>query len=102
LGFTKAFSWKDGAGFCDWGKITFAEVRRDRANIMLSFENIVKPTWIYLDLNDAANLESLYQEFMERDALIVEPPTNQPWNMREMLVKDLDDNCLRIGAPINH
>ena len=101
LGFTKAFSWTDG-GFCDYGKFTFAEVSRGRANIMLSLENVVKSTWIYVDLDNTLNLELLHEEFVKHNALIVEPPTNRPWNMREMLVQDLDDNRLRIGAPINH
>ncbi|MGH9876091.1 MAG: VOC family protein [Nitrososphaera sp.] len=102
LGFTKVFSWTDG-GFCDYGKFTFAEVHRGRASIMLSLEeHAEKRVWIYLDLDNIADFELLHQEFKAHGALIVEPPNDKPWHMREMLVKDLDANFMRIGAPFKH
>ncbi len=103
LGFTKIFSWKDGVGFCDYGKLDFAEVRRGGASIMLSLEQSTdKGIWIYLDLNDSSELDQLYGELRARGANIMESPSDKEWNMREMIVKDLNGNCLRIGAPINH
>ncbi len=48
------------------------------------------------------DLELLYQEFKKNNALIVEPPNDKPWHMCEMLVKDLDDNFLRVGIPLEH
>ncbi len=105
LGFTKVFSWKDGVGFCDNGKLTFAEVQRDGANIMLSLQEHAddKGISLYLDLSsDMADLELLYREFKENRALVVEPPNDKPWHMREMLVKDLDANFLRVGVPLEH
>jgi len=100
LGFTKVFSWKDGVGFCNVGKLNFAEVKRGNANIMiLSRERVGEGTWVYLFLGNVIELESLYQEFKENGALIVEPPNDKPWNTREMLLKDLDENFLRVGSP---
>lgn len=55
---------------------------------------------IYLDIDNTGDLESLYQEFKEHGALIVEPPNDKRWNMREMLVKGLDANFMRIGTAI--
>jgi uncharacterized glyoxalase superfamily protein PhnB len=101
LGFTKVFSWKDGVGFCDYGKLDFAEVQRGGANIMMSLEeNMDKGIRLYLDLKDSTELESLYQELEKNGASIIEPPNDKMHHMREMLVKDLDDNLLRIGAPL--
>ncbi len=101
LGFAKVFSWKDGVGFCDYGKLDFAEVQRGGANIMMSLqENANIGFQLYLDLNTTAALELLYQEFKNRGALIMEPPTDKGHHMREMLIKDLDENFLRIGASI--
>ncbi len=100
LGFSKVFSWKDGVGFCNIGKLDFAEVKRGSANIMLSSREYVdNGTWVYLYLDSVTELESLYQEFKESGSLVVEPPNDKPWNAREILVKDLDENFLRIGSP---
>lgn len=103
LGFAKVFSWKDGVGFCDYGKLTFAEIHRGGANIMMSLqEHADKGFWFYLDLDNTKDLELLYQEFKEKGALIAEPPSDKAHYMREMLVKDLDANFIRIGAPFKH
>jgi uncharacterized glyoxalase superfamily protein PhnB len=103
LGFAKAFSWNEQAGFCDHGKFTFAEIRRGEANIMLSSQGHGdRRITIYLDLDNAGEFESLYREFEERGALIVEPPSDKRWGMREILVQDLDANFMRIGAPLKH
>ena len=104
LGFTKVFSWKDGVGFCNYGKLTFAEVQRTGSNIMLALQEPAdnKGIWLYLDLENTTDLELLYQEFKESGALVVESPNDKPWDMREMLVKDLDANFLRVGAPLEH
>jgi len=62
-----------------------------------------KGIWLYLDLSgNMTDLELLYQEFKKNNALIVEPPNDKPWHMCEMLVKDLDDNFLRVGIPLEH
>ena len=103
LGFAKVFSWKDGVGFCDYGKLDFAEVRCGGANIMLSREHSRgKGIWIYVDISDSTLLDELYANLKDRGANIIEPPNEKEWNMREMTVKDLDDNYLRIGAPSAH
>ena len=103
LGFAKVFSWKDGVGFCDHGKLDFAEVQRGGANIMMSLcEHVNTGIQLYLDMNTVADLELLYQEFKNRGALIIDPPSDKVHHMREMLIKDLDENFLRIGTSIRH
>ena len=58
--------------------------------------------WIYLDLASLDDLAALYQEYLANAVKIAEPPTDQPWDMREMLVEDVDGHVLRIGAPHPH
>ena len=80
----------------------FAEVKRGQSSIMLALENQGGPAmWIYLDVASLEDLTALYQEYQANGARIVEPPTDKPWNMREMLVEDLDGHTLRIGASIS-
>jgi uncharacterized glyoxalase superfamily protein PhnB len=50
-------------------------------------EQVGKGMWIYIDMDNTAKIELLYQEFKERGALIVEPPDDKPWDMREILVR---------------
>lgn len=46
------------------------------------------------------NVDGLYEEYKKSGAIVAQPPTDYPWNMREMLVKDLDGHCLRMGHRI--
>lgn len=48
------------------------------------------------------DVDQLHREFVEKQALIKMPPTNMPWNLREMQVADPDGNTIRFGAPIEH
>jgi hypothetical protein len=44
------------------------------------------------------DVDALYEEYKQRGAIIRHPPTNYPWNTREMLVEDLDRHCLRMSG----
>jgi uncharacterized glyoxalase superfamily protein PhnB len=48
---------------------------------------------------DAAGAEDV-REYQASGAQILEPPKNQPWGSREMLVADLDGNRLRMASPV--
>lgn len=68
---------------------------------MLAQENQGGPgMWIYLDVATLENLTTLHLEYLASGVKISEPPVNKPWNMREMLVEDLDGHTLRIGASL--
>lgn len=57
--------------------------------------------WMYLDLPSLEELAALHQEYLTTAVKIAEPPTDKPWKMREMLIKDVDGNTLRIAAPLD-
>jgi uncharacterized glyoxalase superfamily protein PhnB len=54
---------------------------------------------MYLYLASTSDLAALYQEYQAKAVKLTEPPTDQHWGMREMLVTDVDGHTLRIGVP---
>jgi hypothetical protein len=58
--------------------------------------------WMYLYLTSLSDLAALHQEYQAKAVKIIEPPTDKPWAMREMLIEDVDGHILRIGAPRPH
>ena len=104
LGFEKGFTWPPP---CDWSGVpqvvpTYGEVRRGNFALHLAQnEEPGTPTWVYLDLASMADLDTLYHEYQASGASIKEAPTDKEWEMREMLVADLDGHTLRIGVPIH-
>jgi uncharacterized glyoxalase superfamily protein PhnB len=90
LGFRAAFTWEDPP--------TFATVARDDARIFLSAgHESGQPTgtWISIFLPD---VDALHREYVERGALIVTPPADYPWGVREMRVQDPDGNVIRMSS----
>jgi uncharacterized glyoxalase superfamily protein PhnB len=81
----------------DWGTPpTFASVRRDEVRIFMCQDGQGQPgTWMSIFVQD---VDALYEDYRRRGAMIPEPPENFPWGVREMLVKDPDGHCLRIGS----
>lgn len=54
--------------------------------------------WMYLNVASLEDLAALYHEYQAKAARIIEPPTDKPWAMREMLIEDVDGHILRIGT----
>jgi catechol 2,3-dioxygenase-like lactoylglutathione lyase family enzyme len=48
------------------------------------------------------DVDKLHRELVRRKAIIRMPPTNMPWETREMHVSDPDGNVLRFGGPLKH
>jgi catechol 2,3-dioxygenase-like lactoylglutathione lyase family enzyme len=48
------------------------------------------------------DVDKLYEDFVKRGAIIKMPPTNMPWDLREMHVADPDGNVIRFGSSIPH
>lgn len=93
LGFQKHWDWPAGAELK-----TFASLRKGEAEVFLCQGGQGSSgVWLYFDVGDVDGLHSRYRE---AGADITEPPTNQPWGMREMLVRDIDGHVLRIGQPL--
>ncbi len=98
LGFEQVFCWPRGQALP-----TFAQVSRGDFCVSLAQEAQGGPgMWMYLDLASLEDLAALYQEYLEKAVKIIEPPTDKPWGMREMLIEDVDGHTLRIGAPRPH
>src|SRR5579859_492135 len=103
LGFQQDFCWPRRSESPADPAPTFAQVSRGRFSLMLAQQTQGGPAmWLYLDLASLADLAALYQEYQASAAKILQPPTNHPWYMREMLVEDVDGHTLRIGAPHHH
>jgi hypothetical protein len=56
--------------------------------------------WIHLDVHTAEQLDVLCEEWTQKGARIVEPPSVRPWGMYEMRVQDLDGHVMRVSAPV--
>lgn len=88
LGFTLDWKWENPA--------TFASVSREKVSIFLC-QNAQgqSGTWMSVFVED---VDALHQEYQTTGAIIVQPPTNFPWGIREMNVEDLDGHRLRMGS----
>lgn len=79
----------------EWGGDDFTHVSRDGAGIYLCEQAQGQAgTWVWIGVEDVA---SLFAEYTERGADIVEAPVNYPWAY-EMKVRDLDGHVLRFGS----
>ena len=99
LGFEISWQWSDDEGF-DGGAPTFACVRRGDVAIFLGEERQGNPgAWVMVNVPTAADVDRVCAEVRARGAEILEEPDDCSWGMREVWIKDLDGNVLRIGAP---
>ena len=93
LGFTKIYDWPE-----EEANKTAGEIRNGKASIFLvENEQGARPVWIYYNVND---VDTLHVQYKAAGAKIIKPRTDQTWQMREMLVEDIDGHVLRIGTPI--
>lgn len=91
LGFSTAWVWGEPA--------SFAAVRRGPVDLYLCQGcQGHRGTWISVFVDD---VDRLHREYQRRGATILEPPTDRPWGLREMLVEDLDGHRLRLGQGID-
>jgi catechol 2,3-dioxygenase-like lactoylglutathione lyase family enzyme len=59
-----------------------------------------KGTWIALRLPSPAAIDALHARAQQLGLTVTEPPTDKPWNMREVHIRHPDGHTLRIGALI--
>jgi catechol 2,3-dioxygenase-like lactoylglutathione lyase family enzyme len=90
LGFQRAW---------DWGKPkSFGCVRRDGIDVFLCLKGQGQPgTWIFVTVQD---VDALHAECAATGATIVQPPTDQPWGCRELVVRDPDGHTIRFAQTI--
>jgi uncharacterized glyoxalase superfamily protein PhnB len=89
LGFEKKWDWGDPPNFgC---------VGRGKVEIFLCQDGQGQPgMWMSIFMDD---VDALYEEYKKSGATILDPPTNYPWETREMLVEDLDGHRFRMSGP---
>lgn len=88
LGFSQKWAWGEPP--------SFGCVARDKVSIFLCEGAQGRPgTWIMIFVED---VDALHQDYEQRGANILQPPTNMPWETREMHVEDPDGHRLRFGS----
>jgi predicted enzyme related to lactoylglutathione lyase len=75
---------------------SFASISRDGLMIFLQQGgHHGGPQVVYMVVND---VNAMHDDIAARGAQVVDPPQDRPWGMREMVVKDPDENHIRIGT----
>jgi catechol 2,3-dioxygenase-like lactoylglutathione lyase family enzyme len=86
--------WRPEPG--DYGYVT-----RDACAIHVARAPAARPNGepfdVYLWVDD---VEALHEALRARGADVLHPPTDRPWGMREIRVRDLNGYVLGIGQPV--
>ena len=82
----------------NWEWESFSSVSRGKVSIFLcQGAQGQQGMWMSIFMKD---VDTLYEEYKQSGAIIIEPPMNFPWEHREMLIGDLDGHRLRMtGDP---
>ena len=92
LGFTCQSAWRPDNAREDPCYMTFT---RDGARLNVSsFKDGAIGIAVYVYVDD---VDSLYQEFVEKGLRLSSPPIDQSWGTREFGVRDADGNSIRFG-----
>lgn len=83
----------------DWGEPPdYGCVALGKVELFLCQEGQGQPgTWVYLFI-DA--IDEYHRIIRDRGAEILTEPTNEPWGMREIQVRDPDGHILRVGTSL--
>src|SRR5438552_9977567 len=93
LGFTKNWEHQFGPGFP-----LFVSVSRGPTTLFLTEHPECSPgALVYFYVKE---VDSLSKEFKKNGAAVDLDPTDQPWGVREMRVRDPDGNRLRFGQTL--
>ena len=93
-----------------WGEteVTFAIPQRDGASLMLARAN--DGASVHANSTDfgmfsayfwVRDVDELYAEFATNGADIAEEPTNRPYGIREIYVRDIDGHLICFGSDID-
>lgn len=101
---TRSFSYyTEQLGFekkWDWGTPPdFGCVGKDNVEIFFCLKDQGNPgSWLCVNLD---NVDEYYDLIKTKGAIILSPPGDKEWLMREMLVQDPDGNIIRFGHSID-
>lgn len=88
LGFTSLWGYEEPS--------TFSAVGRDGIEIFFSLNSQGAPgTWLMVWVKD---VDAFHNDLQSAGAIIKMPPTDQPWNVREMQVECPDGHTLRFAT----
>jgi catechol 2,3-dioxygenase-like lactoylglutathione lyase family enzyme len=106
LGWKKGWDWGDPPNFggvCSGGCEIFlchdAQGGRGRGDVPMTFgpegdDNADKGVWMSIWVDDA---DAVHQHCLEQGLEVTWPPTDMPWNVREMHVRHPDGHVFRIS-----
>lgn len=87
LAFDDKWEWDEPA--------TFGGVSKHNVRIFFCLKNQGSPgTWLAINVE---NVDEYYEIIKARGAVILSPPGDKEWFMREMLVQDPDGHIIRFG-----
>ena len=94
-----SFAWFEKFGWrklWDWGEPpTFGAVGSGKYEIFLCQNCQGNPgTWMSLWVDD---VDAVYAECLAQGIEVTMPPTDKPWNVREMNVRHPDGHIFRVG-----
>jgi predicted enzyme related to lactoylglutathione lyase len=90
LAFDEKWEWDDPT--------TFGGVSRECVRIFFCLKDQGSPgTWLAINVD---NVDEYYEIIKARGAIILSPPGDKDWFMREMLVQDPDGHIIRFGHGI--
>jgi uncharacterized glyoxalase superfamily protein PhnB len=83
----------------EWDKPpSFGAVALGKVEIFFSLKGHGRPgTWLCIFMED---VDRYYDQISRLGADVIQPPTNEPWGMREMQVRDPNQHVIRFGHGI--
>jgi predicted lactoylglutathione lyase len=103
LGWERGFVWTDDGGMGGAGEPDFASILAGNdAEIFLCLdEQGARPVWLSWFLPNRAALEVAHMRAVELGYEIAQPPTDEPWGMREFHLRHPDGHVFRVSAESN-
>jgi catechol 2,3-dioxygenase-like lactoylglutathione lyase family enzyme len=90
LGWKTTFVWHDGFAGIGYG---------DDVEIFLCPDGQgSRPTWMSWFLEDVGEVDRLHARAVELGLDVAQPPTDEPWGVREFHLRHPDGHTFRVGA----
>lgn len=108
LGWRRCFTYNDGGHIAeagdanDHGPANFGSVGAGEVEIFLCRDDQgARPVWISWWLPTAADVDAAHALALATGATILQPPTDEPWGIRECHLAHPDGHVFRLSAPLH-